>query len=208
MAHVRASCTLLKVVTFASRSFSPFFTIFFGFVQLSNKCLSLPIGERNLIAPRGLLAQLMELAIYPSCPCRINTKSKHHIATIVRPTTPPALLARTLHARFRVWTGPSVSAILLPLEVLLAQLMGLTACCCNCAPAHAPCSARYALNLSHHVLPPHCHHAHGGGRARPLNLAPRWEHFCPPPPPSHALGRGEMLGGGGETRVIKAGAML
>ena len=33
------------------------------------------------------------------------------------PPTPPALLACTLHARFRVWTGPSVSAALLPLGV-------------------------------------------------------------------------------------------
>ena len=35
---------------------------------------------------------------------------------------------------------------------LLAQLMELTTYCSDCAPAHAPCSAIYALNLSHHVL--------------------------------------------------------
>ena len=151
-------------------------------------CVDRTIGERNLIAPRGLLAQLMELATYPSCPCRINTKSKHHIATIVRPPTPPALLARTLHAHFCVWTRPSASASLLPLEVLLAQLMGLTACCGNCAPAHAPCSARYALNLSHHVLPPHCHH-------QATETCTQMGALLPPPPPLPRAGPRRDAGG-------------
>jgi len=38
---------------------------------------------------------------------------------------------------------------------LLAQLMELTTYCSDCAPAHPPCSAIYALHLSHHVLSLH-----------------------------------------------------
>jgi len=36
----------------------------------------------------------------------------------------------------------------------LSQLMELTTNCSDCAPAHAPCSAIYALHLSHHAPPP------------------------------------------------------
>jgi len=38
---------------------------------------------------------------------------------------------------------------------LLAQLMELTTYCSDCTPAHAPCSAIYALHLSLHVLSLH-----------------------------------------------------
>jgi len=44
MAHERASRTLLKVVAFASRSFSTLFAVFFGFAHLSNKRHSLSLS--------------------------------------------------------------------------------------------------------------------------------------------------------------------
>jgi hypothetical protein len=51
-----------------------------------------------------------------ACPSGDSFTLKH-LPTCRHPPTPPALLARTLRARFRVWTGPSVSAALLPLGV-------------------------------------------------------------------------------------------
>jgi len=45
MAQERASRTLLKVVAFASRSFSPFFTIFSAFAQLTSLSLSLSLSR-------------------------------------------------------------------------------------------------------------------------------------------------------------------
>ena len=59
-------------------------------------CVDRSIGERNLTCLRALPAQLMEL-------------TTHCSDSFVRP---PAPLALPLHARFRMYTGPSVSATL------------------------------------------------------------------------------------------------
>ena len=58
-----------------------------------------------------------------------------------------------LACRVRVWSDRTIGerSLTTP-RGLLAQLMELTTYCSDCAPAHAPCSAIYALNLSHHVL--------------------------------------------------------
>jgi len=88
-------------------------------------CVDRTVGERSLIVPRGLLAQLTVTTNRSDC-------------------APLPCVDRTIGERNLIapWG-------------LLAQLMELTTYCSDCAPAHAPCSAIYALHLSHPILSSH-----------------------------------------------------
>jgi len=127
----RPSPLILEAFLLSSLSFS-------GFAQLSNKRLSLSLQHISTI----VLVHSVRIPI---------NNIYYHCAPAHAPGSARSPFARPLPCVDRTIGERN----LITPRGLLAQLTDLSTYCSDCAPAHAPCSSIYTLNLSHHVLLPH-----------------------------------------------------